>query len=236
MDCIGALMDETCMRINERGISCIGMDPSHVAMVEFNLPPSAFDRFDPFDEMIVWNLEWLKKRVFKGATKGEYLKFRNLADGKNKQEWIRMERGLKRIKRMVNKEPFEEEVPKPKVMLKGHVRILTKTLHKALNDFDEHVKMKLDNDIFSLSYTDTDDNEQETPWTKDSDVILEMKQQDSSSIESTYTVSYLIDMLNVAKRVSEVVKISISNDMPVKIDVELPQGILLFWLAPCIGV
>jgi len=69
MNCINVMMEEPSMRIDEKGISCKGMDPGHVAMVEFNLPPTAFDRFTPFDELIVWNLEWLRKRMFKNPTK-----------------------------------------------------------------------------------------------------------------------------------------------------------------------
>jgi len=35
---------------------------------------------------------------------------------------------------------------------------------------------------------------------------------------------------------SEVATLELSTDMPIKMDFELPQGRLIYYLAPCIGV
>lgn len=52
---------------------------------------------------------------------------------------------------------------------------------------------------------------------------------------ATFTLSYLKDMVDAAVVSSEVAALELSTDMPMKMDFELPQGKLVYYLAPCIG-
>jgi DNA polymerase III sliding clamp (beta) subunit (PCNA family) len=71
-------------------------------------------------------------------------------------------------------------------------------------------------------------------WTRDSDDLLELKTDEDSS--ATFTLSYLSDIANAAGANSEVATLELSTDMPVKMEFEIPQGRLVYYLAPCIGV
>ncbi len=63
--------------------------------------------------------------------------------------------------------------------------------------------------------------------------MLELKVEEDSG--ASFTLSYLRDMVNVARVSSEVVTLELNTDMPVRMDFELPQGKLVYDLAPCIG-
>jgi len=52
---------------------------------------------------------------------------------------------------------------------------------------------------------------------------------------ATYTLSYLRDMVNAARVSGEVVTLELDTDMPIRLDFELSQGKLVYYLAPCIG-
>ena len=67
-----------------------------------------------------------------------------------------------------------------------------------------------------------------------SDDLLELSVEESS--KATFTLSYLQDIANAAGANSEVCVLELSTDMPVKLDFELLQGKLVYYLAPCIGV
>jgi len=51
-----------------------------------------------------------------------------------------------------------------------------------------------------------------------------------------FMLSYLDDIACAAGSVSEVVVLGLSTDMPVKMEFEIAQGRLVYYLAPCIGV
>ena len=71
-------------------------------------------------------------------------------------------------------------------------------------------------------------------WQKESDELLELKTDEES--KATYTLSYLQDIVNAVAASSEVATIELLTDMPIKMNFELTQGQLIYYLAPLIGV
>jgi DNA polymerase III sliding clamp (beta) subunit (PCNA family) len=71
-------------------------------------------------------------------------------------------------------------------------------------------------------------------WRRDSDELLELKAEEESN--ANFTLSYLNDIVNAVQASSEVATLELSTDMPIKMDFELPQGRLIYYLAPMIGV
>jgi len=234
MDCVRSVIEQPVMTINEEGIHCMGMDPSHVAMMEFKLPATAFTKFQPFGEDVLWDIDSMKRKLFKKAKITETLTFRNLIT-KKVLEWTRSEQHLNRVKRFPYIDPLKEEVPSPKIRWQGIVRIASTPLITALEDFDEHVFFSLDKDVFSLSEL-TDVSEDETPWDKDNNSILEMTQLTEEPVKSAYSAVFLLDIMRPLRKVAEVVKLSFTTSMPTLIEAELPQGTIKYWLAPCIGL
>jgi DNA polymerase III sliding clamp (beta) subunit (PCNA family) len=97
----------------------------------------------------------------------------------------------------------------------------------------EHVKVEVTGDVFKVSATG-DMGSALSEWERDSDELLELKVEED--VSATFTLSYLQDIVNAVTASSEVATLELSTDMPIKMDFELPQGRLIYYLAPCIGV
>jgi proliferating cell nuclear antigen len=133
-------------------------------------------------------------------------------------------------------EPLDDEVPQPKIFFKASSRILTQSLRRAIRDaslVSEHVKVAVEGDNFTVSATG-DMGSAQSNWEKGSDELLDLKAQEDA--KATFTLSYLQDIVNAVTASSEVATLELSTDMPIKMNFELPQGRLVYYLAPCIGV
>ena len=133
-------------------------------------------------------------------------------------------------------EPLNEEVPQPKIFFKAKARLTTDALRMAIRDaslVSEHVRVEVEGDVFKVN-AEGDMGSSFSEWTRGSDDLLELKVDEDSS--ATFTLSYLSDIANAAGANSEVATLELSTDMPIKMEFEIPQGRLVYYLAPCIGV
>lgn len=132
--------------------------------------------------------------------------------------------------------PLEEELPQPKIYFKSHTRILLKTFKRILDDFKgsaEHFTIETNEEGITFSIVSDIANET-TPLSRDNDNVLEHRVDEDS--KATYTMEYLTSFLKEAIKVSEVATLRLSEDMPLVLDVELPQGKMIYYVAPCIGI
>jgi proliferating cell nuclear antigen len=135
--------------------------------------------------------------------------------------------------------PLDEEVPQPKIFFKAKARLLTNAFRMAIKDADlvsEHVRVEIVNDVLKIN-AEGDMGSAFSEWEKESDDLLGLNLEENSS--ATFTLSYLQDIANAAGANSEVASIELSTDMPIKMEFELrnaPNGRLVYYLAPCIGV
>jgi proliferating cell nuclear antigen len=232
---LSVIVEEGTFNLNEAQMKLLAMDPSHVAMVDFELPNEFFDKYKCDGESkLTLNI-------------GEFLKFIDRVE-KDEQVTIKLDeenaRLIIRCKRgghtrrfvMPVLEPLEDEVPQPKIFFKATSRILTQSLRRAIRDaslVSEHVKVEANKDNFKVSATG-DMGSAQSEWEKGSDELLELKVEEDSS--ATFTLSYLQDIVGAVAASSEVTTLELSTDMPIKMNFELPQGRLIYYLAPCIGV
>ena len=132
-------------------------------------------------------------------------------------------------------EPLDEEVPQPKILFKSSARILTQSLRRAIRDaglVSEHVKIEVADDMLKMSAVG-DIGSAFSDWERGADELLELKAEEDSG--ATFTLSYLRDIINSAGVSTEVATLELTTDMPIRMDFELPQGKLVYYLAPIIG-
>ncbi len=232
---LSVIVEEGTFNMDEAKVKLLAMDPSHVAMVDFELPQEFFDKYDCEGEpKLTLNIgEFL--RFLDRVEKDEQVTIK--LDGENARLVIRCRRGghTRRFE-MPILDPLDEEVPQPKIFFKASTRILTQSLRRAIRDaslVSEHVKMEVTGDEFKIS-AKGDMGSALSEWERGSDELLDLKAEEDSS--STFTLSYLQDIVGAVAASSEVATLELSTDMPIKMDFELPQGRLIYYLAPCIGV
>lgn len=232
-----AVNEELSMNIDEEGISVAGMDSSHVAMIDSKIGAGLFEVFEPSEKVVTVNLAELSKFLDR-IGKDEGAKITYNAD-KARLTILTKKGGRTRQFSLPVLEPLEDEAPKPKILFKSEGRILTKSVDIAIKDADlvsEHMKIQLTEDALLFNAVG-DIGSASNEFEKESDELLELKSEEDSS--ATFTLSYLKDMFANLKDLAEVVTISLSTDMPVKIEATPaidPNLEIILYLAPVIGV
>jgi len=233
-----AMNDELTLRCDDSGISVLGMDPSHVAMIDSKIKATFFEAYEaPEEGMITLNMLELSKFLDR-IDKDEMVKITH--DAQQAKLVIATRKGgrSRRFTLPIMEPLDEEEVPKPKIFYKSEGRILTQSVDSAIKDADlvsEAIKIAFRDDMLQLhAHGDLGDAENE--YEKGSDELLEFKSEEDSV--ANFTLSYLKDMFGQLKNLSEVVTLHLSTGMPLKIEVtpnDLNLEITLY-LAPMIGV
>jgi hypothetical protein len=145
---LSVIVDEGTFNIDEAQMKLLAMDPSHVAMVDFELPSEFFDKYTCDGEnRLTLNIgEFLK--FIDRVDKDENVKIR--LDEENARLTIHCKRGgHTRRFAMPILEPLDDEVPQPKIFFKASSRILTQSLRRAIRDstlVSEHVKVEVAGD------------------------------------------------------------------------------------------
>lgn len=229
--------EELTLKVDDTGITAMGMDPSHVVMVDSRVKPGLFEVFTPpeGDGLITVNLAEFSKfldRVEKETVKIDY----NAEQAK--LNIVASTGGRTRRFSLPILEPLEEEVPKPKIVFKSSARILTQAVTRAIKDADlvsEYMKIEFKEDMLQFMGKG-DMGSAENEYTKDSEDVLAIKSEEESS--ANFTLSYLADIFGQLKNLAEVVTLELTTDMPLKVEAEPsdPNLEITFYLAPMIGV
>ena len=232
-----AVNEELTLRVDDSGITVLGMDPSHVAMIDSKIKPGLFEKFTPPEGggFITINLSEFSKfldRIGKEAVKIDY----NAEQAR--LSIVASTFGRSRRFSLPILEPLEEEVPKPKILFKSEARILTQNVDSAIKDANlvsEHVKIAIEAEVLKFDARG-DIGSACNEYTKGSDEILELKSEEDSS--ANFTLSYLTDMFGQLKNLADTVTLHLSTDMPLRIEVTPNDRNLEIdlYLAPMIGV
>lgn len=232
-----AMGDELTLRCNDSGISVLGMDSSHVAMIDSKVKATFFEVYEASEEgMITLNMLEFSKFLDR-IEKNENVKITYDAEQAKLVIATRAGGRNRRFKLPVL-EPLDEEVPQPKIFFKSEGRILTQSVDSAIKDADlvsEHIKIAFRADMLQLQ-ANGDMGYAENEYNRDSDELLELKSEEDSV--ANFTLSYLKDMFGQLKNLSEVVTLHLATDMPLRIEVT-PNDLNLeidLYLAPMIGV
>lgn len=225
--------EEVDFEIDPYGISTTIMDPSHVAMIEAKIPYSFFDRFDVLEETkFTVNIAEILKLVFKKSVKDALLKVQLEED----RILFELRDGITRRKYARLLESYEEEIPEPKIFFNAKIRIMTDALKRIVEDIQvsEHIQIETTADKVKFSAVG-DLGREEVTLERYDDPILNLDAEGAQ--KATYTLDYLRDFIKSLKPLAEVVTLEYSEDMPIKIEVELPipDARLVYYLAPCIG-
>jgi len=232
---ISTLIDEGTFNLSPEGIKLRSMDPSRVAMVDFEMQKTAFEEYvSDQNGKICINLGELLK-LLKRAGRDEDIEI--LLDESTGQLVITIQGKYMRRFRMPTLEAMEDEVPTPKVTFNAKVTLTTDGLRQSLEDValvSDHVRMETDGEKFMMSGKG-DIMGANIELEKGSDALLLLEVKEPS--KATYPLSYLSDIVKAASATSDVVSLEFSTDMPVRLDFKQPyDGTLVYYLAPRIEV
>ena len=232
---ISTLVDEATFNVTPEGIKLRAMDPSRVAMVDFEWPKTVFEEYlaDAPTKMCINISELLK--LLRRTSKNESVEL--ALDEKTGKLNVSIIGKYERTFNMPTLEATEEEVPTPKVTFNVRVKATTDGINQAIQDallVSDHVRFEVDTEKMTMRASG-DLMGATVELKKGSDALLDLEAKEAS--KATFSLSYLSEIVKAAAATSEIATLEFSTDMPIRIDFQQPkEGKLTFYLAPRIEV
>jgi proliferating cell nuclear antigen len=228
---ISILIDEATFKIDPENLRLRAMDPSRVAMVDFEWPKTVFEEYTCTEptKMCINISELLK--LLRRAGKNEVVELS--LDEKTGRLQIRITGKYTRNFTMPTLESSEEEVPTPKITFNVRAKATTEGLRQAIEDaqlVSDHVRIEVDTEklVFNAA---GDLMGAIIEIQKGSDTLLDLETKEPS--KATFSLSYLSEIIKAASATSDIATLEFSTDMPIKLDFQqTKEGKLTFYLAP----
>jgi proliferating cell nuclear antigen len=228
---ISILVDEATFKLDPDGLKLRAMDPSRVAMVDFEWPKTIFEEYqcDVATKICINITELLK--LLKRAGKDEIVELS--LDEQTAKLHVKIAGKYARNFTMPTLEASEEEVPTPKITFNVRAKATTEGLSQAIEDaqlVSDHVKLEADAE--KLVFNAAGDLMGATiTIPKGSDTLLDLEAKEPS--KATFSLSYLTEIIKAASQTSDIATLEFSSDMPIKLDFQqTKEGKLSFYLAP----
>jgi proliferating cell nuclear antigen len=204
-------------------------------MVDFEWPKTVFEEYVCSDALKVCiNISELLK-LLRRARRDESVELS--IDEKTGRLQMTIRGNYVRTFHMPTLEPFDDEVPTPKVVFNAKAEITTEGLRQAIGDaslVSNHVRIYMDDEKMTMN--------------AEGDLMgaaIQLKREDGAILgvdvtqpsNAIFSLSYLSEIVKSASATSEIVTLEFSTDMPIRLDFKQPQeGKLVFYLAPRIEV
>jgi len=228
---ISILVDEATFKIDAEGLKLRAMDPSRVAMIDFEWPKSLFQEYVSTEPTkICLNISELLK-LLKRAGKEEAVEL--ALDEKTGRLLVTITGKYNRNFTMPTLEASEEEVPTPKISFNVKAKTTTHGLSQAIEDaqlVSDHVRIEAEPDKMTLNASG-DLMGATIVLQKGNDALLDLEVKENA--KATFSLSYLSEIIKAASATSDIATLEFSSDMPVRIDFQqIKEGKLTFFLAP----
>lgn len=231
MTAIASLIEEASFDVSSDGLRLRAMDPSHVAMVDFELSKSSFDEYEcDADTRLDVNLSELLK-FLRRVESDESIEL--AFDEKTAKLSIILRGKYLRKFTISTLEIVSEKVPTPKITFNAKARVTTAFLKNAIKDVytvSDHLKFEVSPGKFIIRAS-RDLGSVLIELDEKSETLLNLKVNAPS--KATFSLSYLNEIVGAASATSDIVTIEFSTNMPVKLNFEMPnQEKLQYFIAP----
>lgn len=233
-NCIGAisnLIDEAAFKFTPEGVRMEAMDPSHVALVDFNLPSKSFEKYD-VKETQVLGVDLIEMdKVVSRAKKND--KFVVELDEEKNRLILKFEGTSTRKFSLPLIEVEGEETPQPELDFSTSAKIQAGIIQDGLKDASlvaDNVRFRATEEKFIMG-TESDTGSSQMELSKGSEGLKELEVQKSS--KAMFNISYLDDIIKAVSS-SDFIDIHLGPDLPIKLDMPIGdgKGQLKFLLAP----
>jgi proliferating cell nuclear antigen len=223
VEAIAALIDEGTFQIDSSGLKLRAMDPSQIALVDFEIPSKAFEKFK------------CEKPLTIGIDFTELSKITKRSRPEDKID-LSIDTRLKMVFRGETKREFTTSIvesksspPKePKIEFSAEVKLTPNMIKDALKDAElisNHVSLRLDKG-FSIK-SDGDTGSVDIDFPEDRLLSIDVK----TPAKSMFSLEYLNNILKAAE-IPSVVILSLKTDAPLKVEYNIGDGRVIYFLAP----
>jgi proliferating cell nuclear antigen len=224
IEAIAALIDEGTLQIDKAGLKLRAMDPSQIALVDFELPASAFDKYK------------LEKSASVGIDFSELSKITKRSRAEDKIELSLAENRLKMVftgetDRRFNLAIIESTTSPPKepvIDFNAEIKIGANILKEALKDAElvsNHVAILADEGLCIMAQGDTGSAEIKFP----SENIMSLNVKEKS--RAVFALDQLNNLLKASDQGS-IISLKLKTDAPLRLEYAIGEGRVVYYLAP----
>lgn len=226
---ISTLIEEADFNAQPEGIKLRSMDPSHVAMVDFEWDKSAFEEYTCLQPTkIRLNVSDIVKKLRAGQEPLEMT-----YDEATRKLSMVIKGRWKTTFTLPTLDPGEEEVPTPKIAFNTKIKMISSSFKDIIDQIQtvsDNVRFETTQEKFTAEAV-TELSGAKIELEKGSDVLLELDVKEPC--KATFNLNYLSEISKAGATAAELVTLEFSTNMPVKLEYEIPQkGKLLYYLAP----
>lgn len=228
---ISTLIEEADFNTTEEGLKLRSMDPSHVAMVDFEWSKEAFEEYvcdkpTNIRVNITTMLKLLRRSKSEESLEISY-------DEESKKVELTLRGKILKKFTMPTLESVEEEVPTPKLSFNARVKLMSETLKEIVEDSEtvsDNISFKAKEDKLLVKASSELSNVG-MELSKTDGALLELDIKEDS--DATFNLNYFGEMVKAGSATSEVATIEFSTNMPIRLEFEMShQGKLMYYLAP----
>ncbi len=224
IEAIAALIDEGTLQISSEGFKLRAMDPSQIALVDFELPASAFDEYS-VDAVLSISIDFTELLKITRRSKSED-KIELALDGNRLKMVFRG--GATRRFNMSILESSTAPPKEPNVEFTAEVKINASILKEALKDAElvsNHVALLAENGLTVTSQGDT--GSAEINFSEENLMGVDIKEKS----RAVFSLDQLNNLLKASDALS-IISVSIRSDAPLRIEYSIGDGRVVYYLAP----
>ena len=232
--CIGMmvnLIEEAAFKFTPEGIKMKAMDPSHIALVDFELPVTAFVEYNVKQPTVLGiNLLEMNKIMSRGKAEDELiLEF----DEKQNRMGLTFKGVSTRRLSLPLIDVREAELPEPKLQFTATAEVLAGVIQDGLKDAEivgDNVRFEMSDNGLVIS-AESEKGTTELKLGKGDKGLAKLNVKQPAG--AMFNIKYLADMTKAASS-TEVITINLGMDLPVQLDFPVAEGRgkLRFLLAP----
>ncbi len=220
LDALSKLVDEVNMTITNEGVKAVALDPAHVALVTIELPPESFIEYEVEGDKVELGFNVANtSKIIKRGKKGDKL---DIEVDEDRVTWSIIGATIKRYK-VLNLEVPVPEIPETSLEFKIRVSMIVDPFKNALRDAeavgDTVVLEAPDEDTFIIRGEGV--AVAEAKIKRDTPAVVEFEVKEPG--RSAYSIDYLKHVLSLTK-VADTITIEFSQDMPLRLQFQLPAG------------
>ncbi|MEM0148198.1 MAG: proliferating cell nuclear antigen (pcna) [Candidatus Micrarchaeaceae archaeon] len=230
IDAIDSIVEEGVLEIEKEGISLKALDPSGISMVSFFIPNKAFSKYDVDKAVNIGiNLDNLSKILNSSRSTEQLL----MKDSGNKFAIEFIGENTRRRYTLPTIDIKKGENKEPKIEFDATVNVKGDSLKEMLKDanlLSSYINFKTDKGTFKV-VAKGDAGELEEEHDEKAEFIKKL--QVSKPTSASFNLDYLQKIVNPSPSNSEII-LSLKTDDPIKIEYNIGDAQLSYYLAPYI--
>lgn len=232
--CVGMmvnLIEEAAFKFTPEGIKMKAMDPSHIALVEFELPAAAFVEYN-FKQPIVLGINLLEMNKIISRGKAEDELILELDEKQNRLGLTFKGVSTRRLSLPLI-DVREAELPEPKLQFTAAAEVMAGVIQDGLKDAEivgDNVRFELSENGLVIS-AESDKGTTELKLGKGDKGLVRLNVKQPA--RAMFNIKYLSDMTKGASS-TDIITINLGTDLPIQLDFPVAdgKGKLRFLLAP----